>query len=77
MTEGKRVLRELTEFILPSRRQARNCEACGQPFHCGASLGGCWCFQIKLSPDVRKLLRERYRACLCRACLEQFAEAPK
>jgi hypothetical protein len=68
------MLRELTELILPGRRAARECEACGEPFHCGASLKGCWCFEIKLSAEARERLRERYKFCLCRQCLEQAGD---
>jgi len=66
------MLRELTNLILPSRREPRTCEACGQSFACGASLKGCWCSQIKLSAAARQQLRERYRDCLCRECLMRF-----
>jgi hypothetical protein len=68
------MLRELTEFILPSRRPPRECEACGQSFVCGASLTGCWCFGYKLSADTRQQLRARYQNCLCRDCLTGFAD---
>lgn len=68
---------KLKEFIHPDQRPPRECEACGQPFVCGASLKGCWCVQIKLSPEVRQQLRARYRDCLCQECLKHFAEAQK
>ena len=71
------ILRKLTEFIRPDKRPPRECEACGKPFVCGASLKGCWCIQIKLSADVRLQLRERYKDCLCPDCLKQFAEVAK
>jgi Cysteine-rich CWC len=66
-------LRDLTSLILPRLRAPSTCEACGAEFTCGASLAGCWCTEIKLSEAVRKILRARYRNCLCRACLERFA----
>ena len=71
------MLRKLRDLILPDARDPRECEACGKPFVCGASLKGCWCFQIRLSVDARKELRERYKRCLCSACLMKFAEAQK
>jgi hypothetical protein len=67
------MLRKLAEFIQPDKRPPRECEACGKPFVCGASLKGCWCFQIKLSAEVKQQLRERYKDCLCSDCLKQFA----
>jgi hypothetical protein len=50
------------------------CEACGTEFACGATLAGCWCGEIKLSDGVRAELSQRYERCLCRACLESFAD---
>ncbi len=70
------MLQKLTEFIQPTKRAPRECEACGKPFVCGASLKGCWCFDIKLSAAARKDLCERYNDCLCRECLETIAHQP-
>ncbi|HVF58178.1 MAG TPA: cysteine-rich CWC family protein [Pyrinomonadaceae bacterium] len=50
------------------------CEACGAGFECGAKLAGCWCAEVNLSEATRDELRARYQRCLCRACLERFAE---
>jgi hypothetical protein len=51
------------------------CEACGQGFDCGAQGAGCWCTEVQLTEQQRADLRERYRGCLCRPCLERFAAA--
>jgi hypothetical protein len=51
----------------------RTCERCGQPFHCGASLLGCWCMEIKVSDAAHTYMRANYKGCLCRNCLTQFA----
>jgi hypothetical protein len=71
------MLRKLKEFIRPETRAPRECEACGKPFVCGASLKGCWCLRVKVSAEARKELSERYERCLCPECLTKFAEAPK
>lgn len=55
-------------------RAAETCEACGEKFVCGATLKGCWCKEVKLSEATRAELKARYKGCLCRACLEKFAE---
>jgi hypothetical protein len=68
------MLQKLTEFIQPSRRAPRECEACGKAFVCGASLKGCWCFDLKLSATARTELRARYEDCLCRECLETIEQ---
>ncbi len=52
---------------------AAQCQACGQPFACGATLAGCWCAEIELSAAARAEIGARYQRCLCRACLESFA----
>jgi hypothetical protein len=67
-------LREAAGLVLPQFREPSTCEACGASFTCGATLAGCWCTEIKLSEAVRADLRSRYERCLCRACLETFAE---
>jgi hypothetical protein len=59
----------------PSVEEPSTCEACGNPFDCGATLAGCWCTQVQLSEQLLTTLRARYKACLCRPCLESFAEA--
>lgn len=49
------------------------CERCNEPFSCGAQSPGCWCAEVKLKEEARARLREQYKSCLCRSCLEQFA----
>ena len=51
------------------------CAACGEPFHCGASLRGCWCADITLTDAQRAGLRATHDAkrCLCRSCLDRAA----
>jgi cysteine-rich CWC protein len=71
------MLHKLKELINPETRAPRECEACSNPFICGASLRGCWCLEVKLSAEARKKLREHYKRCLCRKCLMKFAETPK
>ncbi len=71
------MLRKLTELILPDTRAPRECEACGKPFVCGASLKGCWCLHLKLGAEAREQLRKHYKYCLCPDCLKRLAETPK
>ena len=67
--------KSLLAYVLPSLRPNQRCEACGEEFHCGASLTGCWCSEVKLSDATRAELRAKYRECLCRACLEKAAQS--
>lgn len=68
-------LRRLIGSLTPPVRRELLCERCGQRFTCEASLAGCWCEEIKLSKAASAELRRRYGDCLCRPCLESFAEA--
>jgi hypothetical protein len=53
------------------------CPRCGQAFHCGVrDAAPCACGSIDLSHDTLRLLRERYTACLCLACLREVASMP-
>jgi hypothetical protein len=67
-------LRRILGFVSARFREPSTCEACGQPFTCGATLAGCWCTEVALTDDVRADLRQRYRKCLCRPCLEAAAQ---
>jgi hypothetical protein len=67
-------LRKLAAIVSPSLRGPSACASCGGEFACGAGVAGCWCSEIKLSEATRAELRARYQGCLCRACLERFAE---
>jgi hypothetical protein len=64
-------IRNALGYILPMVRPSEKCEACGKQFHCNASVWGCWCAEIKLSDAARARLKEKYRGCLCRECLEK------
>ncbi|HEX8774481.1 MAG TPA: cysteine-rich CWC family protein [Pyrinomonadaceae bacterium] len=70
-------IQELTSITPQGSCEPAKCEACGNAFSCGASLAGCWCTEVTLSEHLRTRLRERYQQCLCRKCLEAFAEADR
>lgn len=70
-------LRKSNGLPLPQFRKPSVCEACGATFVCGATDSACWCQEIKLSEAVQAELRARYASCLCRACLENYAEGEK
>jgi len=62
---------------LPVLRKTQACEGCGQSFACEISLGeGCWCMQVRLCEGTRQEFRAKYKACLCRDCLEKAEAAP-
>lgn len=66
-------VRKLLKIFASRWRTAETCAACGEKFVCGATQAGCWCGEIKLSEATRAALKERYKGCVCRACLEGFA----
>lgn len=51
-------------------RKLNNCENCRNDFSCEIGLKGCWCSEIKISDETREYLRQKYKSCLCRTCLE-------
>jgi len=67
--------RRVLAVISPRWREPAVCEGCGGGFTCGASVGGCWCREVKVPAEARAQLRERYSKCLCRSCLERAAES--
>lgn len=50
------------------------CPRCGGHFHCGVQgPAPCPCSTLTLTPALQALLRQRYRGCLCLACLQALA----
>lgn len=66
-------LRRIAGFFFPVLRQPILCQSCHEDFTCGAGLTGCWCMEIKLDSSARAKMREQFRDCLCRNCLESYA----
>lgn len=50
------------------------CPRCGAGFHCGVQgPAPCPCSTLTLTPALQATLRQRYRGCLCLACLQALA----
>jgi hypothetical protein len=49
----------------------KRCARCGQPFLCGGY--GCWCTKVPVTDRQYDWIAERYRDCLCPACLAQVS----
>ncbi|HJU91302.1 MAG TPA: cysteine-rich CWC family protein [Pyrinomonadaceae bacterium] len=64
-------LSELLTRVLPTLNRPQHCPACGEAFACEIGLQGCWCSEVELNPSTLKALREKYKGCLCRSCLEK------
>ena len=69
-----RTLIKIGNAVSQALTRERVCEACGNEFSCGASLRGFWCSEINLSDATRAELKDRYRNCLCRECLERVSD---
>jgi hypothetical protein len=67
-------LRRIAGFFFSGLRQPMPCESCGEQFICGAGLKGCWCMEIKLDAAARAKMRQQFRDCLCRNCLQSRAD---
>jgi hypothetical protein len=70
---ASKTLTILTGLVTTKWRDPQECESCGEPFLCGATLAGCWCTEVKVPAATRADLRARHERCLCRACLEAAA----
>ncbi len=51
--------------------KVKTCPACGGTFECFNQE--CWCGQVPLSGETLAQLRQSYKGCLCRSCLEKMA----
>ena len=69
----KQALIKINDALSQALSRQKRCESCGQEFSCGASVFGCWCSEIELTDETRAELKQRYRDCLCRDCLEKLA----
>ncbi|MEO1518945.1 MAG: dihydroneopterin aldolase [Bacteroidota bacterium] len=58
---------ELTDSFVSS------CPRCGSPFIC-YSDENCQCQNLQLHPNTQKMLRQKYRGCLCGNCLAYYAQ---
>ncbi len=53
------------------------CPHCGSGFHCGVNdTEPCACSTLQLDAATLAELRQRYRGCLCLACLCAIASKP-
>ncbi len=60
-------------FISEKYKEPSTCESCGNEFTCGATLKGCWCFNVEISEESRKELKSKFKNCLCQNCLEKLS----
>lgn len=67
-------LRVMTSTALPPDLAEPRCERCGQVWLCGMNgPAPCACTTLQLNAGQLADLRQRYRACLCLACLQAIA----
>ncbi|TAL09331.1 MAG: hypothetical protein EPO02_10545 [Nitrospirae bacterium] len=48
------------------------CGNCGCSFPCGGGAEPCWCDQVRLNESHLTEIGQRFRDCLCPACLEKI-----
>lgn len=55
------------------QHEAKACPRCGSAFECKAGdIAQCQCYSIQLSLEERAFIEDRYKDCLCAACLLQL-----
>lgn len=60
------------EENIPAESGKLACESCGAEFTCNAGQETCWCFEVEVSPEKLEDLRENFKSCLCKDCLEKI-----
>ena len=75
MSKFKETCLKALGFVSLKYKQPSVCESCHEQFICGATVKGCWCMKMKLTPEVRQELKESFKNCLCRNCLEKYYSA--
>lgn len=55
------------------KHEMKTCPRCGSIFECKANrVERCGCIGVALTAEALEYLGDRYRDCLCVACLEQI-----
>jgi hypothetical protein len=55
------------------KHEMKTCPRCGSSFECKANrVERCGCLGVALTAEALEYLGDRYRDCLCVACLEQI-----
>jgi len=57
---------ELTQSFI------KQCPRCGNPL-ISYDDENCWCQEVKVHPQTREMLAQKYQGCLCRNCLTYYA----
>lgn len=53
----------------------KKCNKCNSEFKCNAEhITKCHCYSVKLSNTQLKLLKEKYKDCLCNNCLIELTK---
>ena len=57
------------------KHEEKSCPRCNAPFECKVGdITQCQCYGIKLTPEERTFIEDRYKDCLCRKCLEELKQ---
>lgn len=57
--------------------EEKYCPRCRTAFECKVGdILQCQCYGVRLTPEEKALLEQRYEDCLCRNCLMELKQAP-
>lgn len=49
----------------------KKCAKCSKPLLCYNDKN-CWCKNIRLSPEISRMLQTQYNGCMCKTCLKGY-----
>ncbi|MEY4927242.1 MAG: dihydroneopterin aldolase [Bacteroidota bacterium] len=50
----------------------KSCAKCKKGFFC-YNDGNCWCHEVRVSPEIQRILKVQFSGCLCRKCLSDYS----
>ncbi|HEX9513770.1 MAG TPA: cysteine-rich CWC family protein [Puia sp.] len=60
------------------KHEEKYCPRCRTAFECKVGdITQCQCYGVRLTPEEKILLEQRYEDCLCRNCLMELKQAPQ
>lgn len=56
------------------KHESKNCPRCRAAFECKpGNITQCQCYGIKVGPELKAYIEQRYSDCLCRNCLQYLS----
>jgi Cysteine-rich CWC len=61
-----------------NKHEEKYCPRCRAAFECKpGNITQCQCYRVKVGPELKAFMEQRYSDCLCRNCLLQLSDELK